>query len=474
MASPADLRGCVAPYILPYNNVVYYLKRDGAAADSTWTVLYTNKDDLFGLGGEPSIAVEEPYIRMAQNYLSTDDGTTFAYSTMYDDSSVPGSPTMPVYPQPVSDDGVIRWYGWTPNPSTDYILYSDNRGRPWKLLADLPLPAGSLASQTILSCKILQNGQIHVLLRANSLSPVGQILYYFHSDDLGATWAGPIDIGTVAGPTWTGGIADTTPSGYYYDAELYVYGNNVAIGMIERERRLSYTSVYQDLYVDYPVPPIQSRTYIDQLQTYYPMDFLIKVSTDGGNTFGDWTRIKNDADQTLNAGETKAWGSTNSVMFSGGLSTGPSLPIGAGLIFGSSGGDLYMMSTMWEITKTMGGDTRTVDPDDFDGTGFWHDPLYDPTWERVMVSYRIPGWTGTPVRTVLSTNIPDGVPRSVTDEDDDTFIVFGNIGNTVYETFFNGAFGLNAVLVVDDVGQTYNHMGACWPVSGGAVNVYLF
>ena len=474
MASPADLHGCIVPFFAPALQAAYYLQRDGVDAGSGWTLIYDSTEEFFtvrpnGVG----IAIEWPYVRMAQDYLSEDAGETFEASTVYTDSSVPAYRTDPTDYHVINYDGVTRWYAWSVGAGRYYVVYSDNFGKRWQLWAALPNDIDGIA-YNIDAYKMLQNGQIHVIASRDLGPLVGEEKYYLRSDDLGKTWRDAVLVGAVEGPAWTGGIPDTEPmGGYYWDIDLYVYGDNVAIGMIERERRLSYTSVYQDLYVSGPVLPI--IYYGDRLQYYYPMDFLIKVSTDGGETFGEWTRIKNDENQTLNAGETKAWGSDNDVFFTSGLSRGPSMPDGSRLIFGSSGGDLYAMCIMWEITKTMDTSTRTEDPDDFLGTGWWHDPLESPTFRRVLVSYRIPNWTGTPERTVLKENLPEFAPTSVMDEDDDTFIVFGEIGNTIYEVFFNGTFGLNPVMAVPEMGEYYSSMGACWPFSSsGGVNVYLF
>ncbi|MDD4352551.1 MAG: hypothetical protein PHU71_06290 [Candidatus Gracilibacteria bacterium] len=347
------------------------------------------------------------------------------------------------------------------------IFVSTDYGRYYYLQSVMPsvLTEGSIWYSTVRAIRYTKNGQIHVVLQEHELSDP-MPLYYVRSDDFGATWTTPVMVGAADGPTWTGGIPKETPDSYYYKVELYVSGSNVAIGVLEYPRKLSYISVHDDLYIDYPFP-LQYH-YADNYQYYYPMDFLIKVSTDGGETFGEWTRIKNDEDQTVEGGGTKAWG----------YSADHPFIQDRGIAFGSCNGNLYIMSMLTEITKTMGGTPRSDDPfNEFWGVGFLTVP-YAPETAPVFVSYCIPGWTGTPERTVIRSGYLTSRPSVVIDEDDETFIVFGTIGTgtSIYETFFNGEFTSN--LVMSDVlisGDVSVRMWADWaiPLSLGG-HAYLF
>jgi len=358
----------------------------------------------------------------------------------------------------------LGFYDTYPNTlDFDCILVSRDGGRYYGEPQPLPPSPPSYYGDhpfVILATKLQNNGILHVVIQ-ESWNYDHAAWYYTKTEDLGVTWSPYIKIKDNgdgfynSDPPYEGSPYGTGAWFTYHSPAITVNGDKIAVTAMEGFKNYTYEAGW-----NYPQGYLGNITYDQTITaTYQRNDFIICTSMDGGETWNPAVRILNDENpDRVRGGGTRSWGGA-AYYNPGGLAEYVSIGLGSTIYYpwgysslavGAYGDDLYLVSSLYETYKRMGGDTN------------WglvtSSYAYGPTYSWVYLWYKIPGWTGTPIRgTVANPGNTMHQLAFVNDEDGETFIVIHGNETELFELFFNGEFTYNTVVTSDYFIPDFNY-----------------
>lgn len=216
--------------------------------------------------------------------------------------------------------------------------------------------------------------------------------YYTRTEDLGRTWSAPTQCMPSTPLPWSGGAPLQTSNRRLESFRVFADGDRVAVFGRENWTEQQYIAVYDDERYAFLAGYWNEDHYVP----YLPYDFIIATSADGGQTWSSPVRIKNDENQAPDGGGTYAWGGGDPRPSLDGT---PQLPVHCNYALFNVGNDLYLAGQLMDLNKRMGGTPNPDHPNIISGS--WATIPYGVENREAILVYRIPGWTGTPVREVV-------------------------------------------------------------------------
>ena len=459
-----------------------YWSRDTDDADSQWTEIWDWGDppdpdpSVYHWGGPltTGLMIQGGNIRLGPNQTSslqsTDGGNSFAFVANSISNTVPSYYSHYITNIIGSADHesgpvALAWCYYNVYSGVDpiYLLVSRDGGNTYGERQLLPVdetPWNMDYDESIFLAWYLQNnGTLHVVIHGPGDYKHSAWLYT-RTDDLGVTWTPYITIKgnsnsfTDSDPAYPGSPYGTGAWFTYHCPRITVNGDKIAVTAIEGFKNYTYEAGW-----NYPHGYLGYITYDQTITaTYQRNDFIICTSMDGGLTWNSAVRILNDENpDRVTGGGSKSWGGA-AYYDPGGMSEYVDIGLGdtiyypwgySSLAVGAYGDDLYLVSSLYETYKRMGGTTTY---------GLITDSAaYGPTYSWVYLWYKIPGWTGTPIRgTVVNPGNSMHQLGFVSDEEGETFLVIHGNETEIFELFFNGAFTNNTIFTSDYFYDAYS------------------
>lgn len=365
-----------------------FLRRNTDLGDSSWTVvgvhplLSTRQVDVQAVANR---------VRIAQTLMSRDAGRTFStVGLMTLRWFTPVLRALGVRAVTYGGSHFLVGHGESAFAGWEGMGVSSDFGVTWTRYTNLPPLIPPMDAWHLAAIDIQQNGEVTVLLRRSLAA--NEPCYYFYSDDMGQTWHGGVICIPASPLPWTGGTIHQTSNRSLSSLRVMRRGDLVVVSGAEGWTEQRYISAYgvpRRAWIPGPI------TYEDHTFRYCPTDYIYCYSLDKGVTWSEPFRVKNDENQTLDGGGTKAWGLTVPQI---GIGVGPeSVPGWQGPDIGYYAGDLYLFSRTFQINKRTGS-WPSPDPP---AIGWQHD--FTPIdYDEVFLVYKMPGVVGAPERTVVT------------------------------------------------------------------------